>query len=177
MQYVRVSEVSGWADGELRLCLEGLAPRRDLPGIRGLVERYWYFADERARCWAECERDLGVLVPPSNNVDVDVDELSQSIEPADDALHAFRGRQHFVAHHDGVSLMIRWEIVPDPGCEGWLWRKFETSLSFDGENLELAPETKEAGEAFQALVEGGKDYAEAIKILVGAVFGDVLRER
>ncbi|KAL8925457.1 MAG: hypothetical protein Q9208_003549 [Pyrenodesmia sp. 3 TL-2023] len=173
VEYIRVSEVSAWADEELRPCLEGLVSGKDLPGIQGLVERYWSLADERATCWARCERDLGALVPASNN-DADVDELSQSIGGTEDTLHAFRGRQHFVARHDGVSLKIRWMIVPDPGSEGGLRRKFQTSLSFGGENCALSPETKEAEDAFLALVEGGKDYAEAIKMLVEAVFGDAL---
>ncbi|KAL8748230.1 MAG: hypothetical protein Q9184_007488 [Pyrenodesmia sp. 2 TL-2023] len=174
VEYVKVSSISRWADGELRPCLEGLVSGKDLPGIRGLVERYWDLADERARCWAKCERDLGVLMPTVNDVDVDVDELSQSVGPAEDALHSFRGRQHFVAHHDGVSLIIRWQIVPELSSKGGLRRKFQTRLSFDDEGMELSPENKEAEDTFLALVEGGKDYAHAIKMLVEAVFGDAL---
>ncbi len=181
MEIARVTSISAWADGELRPFLEEYlaSGRSDLAEMRGLVERYGYLADERARCWRACERVLGAVVPALGDDvdgDEDVDELGQSHGPAEeDTLHRFRGRKHFMVHHEGVSLVIRWEIVSDSCAEAGLRRKVWTSLSFgDGEDVESSPETKEAEDTFQALVEGGKDYAEVIRILVGAVFGDVV---
>lgn len=173
---VSLSWISDWAAAELGSCLKDLAAQKDLPEMRYVVERYWVLSEERARCWAECERDLGELMPSgraSHELDTEEHDPLQGL--TGDAMHRWRGRQHLMVHHDGSTLLIQWEVVPDP--DGGLRKKFSTSMSFDKSTFELAEETYQASEAFRALTENGKDYPEAIKMLVQAVFTDNGAER
>ncbi|KAI4265590.1 MAG: hypothetical protein L6R35_007084 [Caloplaca aegaea] len=163
---VNIATISDWAAGELGPLLNELAPGKDLPFLREVVVQYWALSEERARCWIACERAVRQIMSP-HHVPCDPEP---SIE---DPAYQFLGRQHLVVHRNGISLVVRWQILQ---CPCTLLQRHLSAYTTFGEyhvdNALVGGNNNEVGEAFNALIRSGKEVPEAIEVLVKTLFDD-----
>ncbi|KAL9022586.1 MAG: hypothetical protein Q9185_000297 [Variospora sp. 1 TL-2023] len=164
---VNIATISDWAAGELGPLLNELAPGKNLPFLREVVVQYWALSEERARCWTACERAVRQIMSP-HHVPCDPEP---SIE---DPAHQFLGRQHLVVHRNGISLVVRWQILQCP-CT-LLRRHLSASTTFgeyDADNALVERNSNEVGEAFDALLRSGKEVPETVEVLVKTFFDGI----
>ncbi|KAL8983875.1 MAG: hypothetical protein Q9177_004855 [Variospora cf. flavescens] len=161
---VNIATISDWAAGELGPLLNELAPGKDLLFLREVVNQYWALSEERARSWTACEKAVRQIMSP-HHVPCDPEP---SIE---DPAHQFLGRQHLVVHRNGISLVVRWQILQ---CARTVLRRhlsaYTTFGEYDVDNALVGGNNNEVGEAFDALIRSGKEVPEAVEVLVKTLF-------
>ncbi|KAL8824005.1 MAG: hypothetical protein Q9170_008274, partial [Blastenia crenularia] len=177
LSQITVCEMNDWAEGELRGYLEELAVKKDLDRIREAVAQYWELSQERAQCWARCERDLQDSIS-SSQASQGVSSSrkgSESLQGLDlDLPIRFYGRQNIFLSHDGVTLVVRWKIMPSP--TGQMERRLSADILLDNEGGDprKSIDSIEANAILHTLVDNGESVQEAITILAQSIFDNVI---
>lgn len=81
---------------------------------------------------------------------------------------ALHSQQNLLLCFDGITLVIRWEILPSHIQR--LEPRLSACVLVDGEENDVSAELNEADEAFGALIESGQSVTDAIKTLAQIVF-------
>ena len=165
--------VSQWAEAEIGSSLHDLAKQNGLDSMREAAMSYWLFEEERARCWAQCERSLtGVILEHEDEdpLSADVPGPTPISRPKSPPL---RGRQNLLICRDGITLLIRWRIVLD-NAEQRFKRSLKLGVFFENDDTETDGDhslgTEQASELFNTLIANGKDVCNVIKIIVEILF-------
>lgn len=117
-------------------------------------------SEERAECWNACESGVMLSQLPSPSGILQGLPLLNVI-----ALHS---QQNLLLCFDGITLVIRWEILPSHIQR--LEPRLSACVLVDGEENDVSAELNEADEAFGALIESGQSVTDAIKTLAQIVF-------
>ncbi|KAL8861593.1 MAG: hypothetical protein Q9178_002118 [Gyalolechia marmorata] len=165
--------VSQWAGAEIGPNLHDLAKQNGLDCMREAAMSYWLLEEERARCWAQCERSLTGVILEHNDQDplsADVPGPTPISRPKSPPR---RGRQNLLICRDGITLLIRWRIVLDKTKQRFM-RSVKLGVFFENDDTETDGDhslgTEQASELFNALIASGKDVCDVIETIVEILF-------
>ncbi|KAL8921464.1 MAG: hypothetical protein Q9172_004002 [Xanthocarpia lactea] len=165
--------ISQWAEAEIGPSLHDLAKQNGLDSMREAATSYWLLEEERAHCWAQCERSLTGVILGHDDQDPLSADIPSPIPISRPKSPPRRGRQNLLICRDGIILLIRWRIVLDKTGQ-----RFMRSLKLGvfSENDDTEPDgddslgTEQASELFNALIASGKDLFDVIEIIVEILF-------
>ncbi|KAL8910304.1 MAG: hypothetical protein Q9171_004389 [Xanthocarpia ochracea] len=153
--------------------LHDLAKQNGLDTICEAATSYWLLEEERARCWAQCERSLtGVILEHDDQDPLNADvpgptPISRPKSPPR------RGRQNLLICRDGITLLIRWRIVFDDTEQRFI-RSLKLGVFSENDATETDGDhslgIEQASELFNALIASGKDVCNVIEIIVEILF-------